>query len=96
MTSGESGTVSVLDLVNLRHDRVLRVGVNPNGVVANPVRNEVYVVNSGTAAGNGSLSVIDTVRNAVIATIRCIDCPPALASTVKASADMWPTAGPTT
>ena len=69
VTSGESGTVSVLDLVNLRQDRVLRVGVNPNGVVANPVRNEVYVVNSGTAEGNGSLSVIDTVRNAVIATI---------------------------
>jgi len=43
--------------------------VNPTGVTANPKRNEVYVVNSGTRVSNGSVSVIDTEKNAVIATI---------------------------
>ena len=69
VTSGENGTVSVLDLVNVRQDRVLRVGANPDGVTANPLRDEVYVVNSGTAAGGGSLSVIDTTTNSVVATV---------------------------
>ncbi len=69
VTSGESGTVSVLDLVDVRRDRVLRVGTDPTGVTASPTRNEVYVVNTGAPGGNGSLSVIDTVSNTVVATI---------------------------
>jgi len=69
VTNGGSNTVSVLDLVNLRQDRVLAVGQEPTGVAANPVRNEVYVVNSGTAYGNGSVSVIDATKNRVVATI---------------------------
>lgn len=69
VTSGEGGTVSVLDLVNMRQDRVLRVGMNPTGITANPVRNEVYVVNTGATGGNGSVSVIDTQSNRVIATM---------------------------
>jgi YVTN family beta-propeller protein len=69
VTNGGSNTVSVFDLVNVRLDREIQVGSNPSGVTANPKRNEVYVVNSGTGQSNGSLSVIDTEKNAVVATI---------------------------
>jgi YVTN family beta-propeller protein len=65
VTNGGSNTVTVLDLVNLRQDRVLQVGVEPTGVTANPRRNEVYAVNSGSA----SVSVIDAEKNRVVATI---------------------------
>ncbi|HEY9128164.1 MAG TPA: YncE family protein [Acidobacteriaceae bacterium] len=72
VTNGGSNTVSVFDVVNMRLDRQLQVGASPTGVTANPKRNEVYVVNtgeSGSTGGNGSLSVIDTEKNAVAATI---------------------------
>lgn len=69
VTNGGSNTVTVLDLVNLRQERVLQVGAEPTGVTANPKRNEVYVVNSGGGGGNGSVSVIDAGKNAVVATI---------------------------
>jgi YVTN family beta-propeller protein len=68
VTSGASNTVAVLDLVNLRQDRTLQVGRNPTGLAANPVRNEVYVVNSDS----NSISVIDVIdvtTNRVAATI---------------------------
>ena len=57
--------MSVLDLVYLRQDRTLQVGVNPTHVAANPVRNEVYVVNTQS----GAVSVIDAEANRVAATI---------------------------
>lgn len=60
-----SNTVTVLDLVNLRQDRVLAVGSEPTGVTANPKRNEVYAVNSGS----GTVTVIDSDLNRVVATI---------------------------
>jgi YVTN family beta-propeller protein len=69
VTNGGSNTVSVLDLVNLRQDRVIAVGQEPTGVAVNPVRNEVYVVNSGSMTGNGSVTVIDATKNRVVATI---------------------------
>lgn len=69
VTNGGSDTVTVLDVVNLRLDRELAVGRNPIAVAVSPTRNEVYVVNSGTAAGVGSLSVIDAEHNTVVATI---------------------------
>ena len=65
VTNGGAGTVSVLDLVNFRTDRTLRVGDNPTGVAVNPVRNEVYVVNTAS----GTVSVIDAESNTVTATI---------------------------
>ena len=65
VTNGGSNTVTVLDLVNLRQDRVLAVGAEPTGVTVNPERNEVYAVNSGS----GSVSVIDAENNSVVATI---------------------------
>jgi YVTN family beta-propeller protein len=50
VTNGGSGTVTILDVVNVRVDRELPVGQNPVAVAASPTRNEVYVVNSGTAS----------------------------------------------
>jgi len=70
VTNGGSGTVTVLDVVNVRVDRELPVGQNPVAVAASPTRNEVYVINSGAAGGQGSLSVIDAEKNAVVATIQ--------------------------
>jgi YVTN family beta-propeller protein len=69
ITNGGSGTVTVLDVVNIRIDRELPVGRNPVAVVASPTRNEVYVVNSGPAGGEGSVSVVDAENNTVAATI---------------------------
>jgi YVTN family beta-propeller protein len=65
VSNGGAGTVTVLDLVNFRADRTLRVGDEPSGMAINPVRNEVYVVNTAS----GSVSVIDAEKNAVVATI---------------------------
>jgi len=65
VSNGGSNTVTVLDVVNLRVDRTVRVGANPTGVAVNPRRNEVYVVNSGS----GTVSVIDAEKNSVAATI---------------------------
>jgi YVTN family beta-propeller protein len=68
VTNGGSGTVTILDGVNVRIDRELRVGQNPVAVAASSTRNEVYVVNAG-AGGQGSLSVINAENNTVAATI---------------------------
>jgi YVTN family beta-propeller protein len=38
-------------------------------MAVNPVRNEVYVVNTGSDSVNGSVSVIDSNKNTVVATI---------------------------
>lgn len=65
VTSGGSNTVTVLDLVNLRRERVIAVGANPTGLAVNPARNEVYAVNTN---GN-SVTVIDAENNRVAATI---------------------------
>lgn len=73
VTNGGSGTVSVIDVVNVRLDRELPVGLNPVAVTASPTRNEVYVVNSGGGAQNssssGSVSIVDTLTNTVAATV---------------------------
>jgi YVTN family beta-propeller protein len=69
VSNGSSNSVSVLDLVDVRQDRTLQVGNQPTGLAVNPKRNEVYVVNTGTPSGNGSVSVIDTNANRVVATI---------------------------
>jgi len=67
VSNSRANTVSVLDLVYMRPDHTLQVGIDPAGMAVNPVKNEVYVVNTGSA--NGSVSVIDAERNAVVATI---------------------------
>ena len=65
VTDGAANTVAVLDLVYLRQDRVLQVGHDPTGIAVNPVRNEVYAVNTGS----DSVSVIDATDNKITATI---------------------------
>ena len=50
VSNGASNTVTVLDLVYLRQDRVIQVGRNPTGLAVNPVRNEVYAVTFCSAA----------------------------------------------
>jgi YVTN family beta-propeller protein len=69
VTNGDSGTVSVFDVVNVRLDREIAVGQKPVAVATSPTRNEVYVVNSGAAEGQGSVSVINAENNTVAATI---------------------------
>lgn len=69
VSNGAANTVSVLDLVYLRQDRTLQVGTNPTGLAVNPVRNEVYVANAGSATQSGSISIIDASANRVAATI---------------------------
>lgn len=69
VTNGISNTLTVLDVVNVRLDRELAVGQNPVAVAANPALNEIYVVNSGSAAGQGSLTVINAENNSIAATI---------------------------
>ncbi len=65
VSDGAAGTVTVLDLVYLRQDRVVSVGKEPTGMAVNPVRAEVYAVN----AGSDSVSVIDATTNKVAVTI---------------------------
>lgn len=65
VSDGGSDTVTVLDLVYLREDRVLQVGRNPTGLAVNPVRNEIYAVDTGSNA----VTVIDAATNKVVATI---------------------------
>jgi YVTN family beta-propeller protein len=65
VSNGVANTVTVLDLVYLRRDRVLQVGRNPTGLATNPKRNEIYAVNTGS----DSVSVIDATTNTIAATI---------------------------
>ncbi|MGA8938500.1 MAG: YncE family protein [Acidobacteriaceae bacterium] len=65
VSNGTNNTVTVLDLVYLRQDRVLQVGHDPTGLAVNPLRDEVYAVNTGS----NSVSVINTHTNRVDATI---------------------------
>ena len=65
VSDGSSGTVTVLNLVEMRQERTLAVGGQPTGMAANPKRNEVYVVDTASDA----VSVIDAERNQVVATI---------------------------
>lgn len=86
VTNGDSATVSVYDVVNVRVDRELPVGQNPSAVVANPVRNEVYVVNSGAPGAQGSVTVINAENNSVASTIPVHKRPVAIA--VKPEGDL--------
>ena len=95
VTNGGSGTVSVYDVVNVRVDREVPVGQNPIAVAANPVRNEVYVVNTGTANGQGSVSVINAENNSVAANDPGAQAPVAIASIRKEARPTWSIRAPT-
>ena len=73
-----ANTVTVLDLVYVRVDRTLRVGPNPIEVVGNPRKAEVYVLSRETGSPAGSVAVIDTSRNEVVATLPVRQDPVAL------------------
>jgi YVTN family beta-propeller protein len=79
VTNGGSGTVSIYDVVNVRLDREVQVGTNPIAVIPAALRSEVYVVNAGTPAGQGSVSVLNAESNAVAATIPVHRQPSAIA-----------------
>jgi YVTN family beta-propeller protein len=69
VTNQASGTVTVLDVVDVRVDREIPTGANPVAVIASTTRNEVYVVNSGSSSARGSVTVINAENNRVAATI---------------------------
>ena len=75
VTNGLGGTLTILDAVNLRLDREIRVGQNPVAVAANPARNEVYVLNAGAEGGQGSVSVVNAESNSVVDTIPVLRAP---------------------
>jgi len=75
VANGQSGTLTVLDAVNLRLDREIRVGQNPVAVAASPTRNEVYVVNAGANSGQGSVTVVNAENNSVVTNIPVLVAP---------------------
>jgi len=79
VTNGASNTVSIYDVVNVRLDRELPVGVKPVAVVASVRRNEVYVVNAGAAGTLGSVTIINAENNSIAAGISVHKQPAALA-----------------
>jgi YVTN family beta-propeller protein len=79
VANSAGNTVTILDIVYLRDDRTLSVGVDPVAIAANPKRDEVYVVNAQPDSAAGSISVIDTQKNAVVATIPVRRNPTAIA-----------------
>lgn len=79
VTNGAGGTVSIYDVVNVRLDRELPVGVNPVSVTASVHRNEVYVVNQGAPGTLGSVTIINAENNSVAAAIPVHKQPAALA-----------------
>ncbi len=54
VTNGGSGTVTVLDVVDVRVQAELRVGRDPVAVAASPTHNEIYVVNAGVPSDRSS------------------------------------------
>ncbi|HEY6491375.1 MAG: YncE family protein [Terracidiphilus sp.] len=79
VTNGAGNTVSIYDVVNVRLDREVQVGINPLAVVASPTRNEVYVLNAGAEGTQGSVTILNAEKNTIAATIPVRRRPLALA-----------------
>ena len=71
--------MTALDLVYLRPDRTLSVGADPVALAVNPRLNEVYVVNRQPGQANGTITVIDTMRNQTVASVTVHREPSAIA-----------------
>ena len=65
VSNGQSNSVSVIDLLQLRNVKTIRVGANPTGIATSPTRNEIYVAN----ADSNNITIIDAERNTVAATL---------------------------
>jgi YVTN family beta-propeller protein len=65
----DRGSVSVLERVDghWRQSRTIQVGLHPSGMVLSPGNRFLFVAN----ANSDSVSVIETARNLVVATIAC-------------------------
>jgi YVTN family beta-propeller protein len=79
VANSEGDSVTVLDLVYLRPDRTLKVGRRPSAVTMNPKANEAYILNSQPNEPSGFVSVIDTSKNEVVASIEVHHNPGAIA-----------------
>ncbi|ADW68306.1 40-residue YVTN family beta-propeller repeat protein [Granulicella tundricola MP5ACTX9] len=79
VANSTGNTVTVLDLVYLRPDRTLKVGADPTAIAVNPKLDEAYALNTQPSDSTGSVSVIDTDKNEVVATIPVHRTPSALA-----------------
>jgi len=65
----EPGLVVPIDTTTYEMKPAIEVGIQPNGLSVNPSGTRVYVVNEAQTQDNGSVSVIDTSTNTVIATV---------------------------
>ena len=77
-----SNTVSAIDVVHLRLDREVSVGIHPLAILAAHQHPEVYVLNSGDTANRyaaGSLSILNAIHQQVTATLPAGRAPHAFA-----------------
>ena len=56
VANSAGNSVTALDLVYLRPDRTIAVGVDPTVLAVNPVHNEVYALNTQPTEPAGSVS----------------------------------------
>ncbi len=64
-----SDTVTVLDLVAIRADRNVQVAANPVALALSPTRPELYVLSAEHDERPGTLTILSTDTNAVVATL---------------------------
>lgn len=73
-TNGGENKVSVVDLKTLTTISKIETGANPDALLYEPSRKEIYTFN-GAKAGGFNATVIDAVKGAVVATIDLGDKP---------------------
>jgi len=73
-TNGGENKVSVVDLKTLQTTAKIETGANPDAVLYEPSRKEVYTFN-GAKAGGYSATVIDAAKGTVVATVDLGDKP---------------------
>src|SRR5690349_18874868 len=73
-TNGGENKVSVVDLKTLQTTSKIDTGANPDAVLYEPSRKEIYTFN-GAKAGGYSATVIDAAKGTVVATVELGDKP---------------------